>query len=218
MAEKHEDTTEGGAEADSKERQEVAGEDAAALLARIEELENGRKVLEEENFSLKDQCLRIQADADNFRKRLLKEKQESVQAANKQLLVDLLPVLDDFTRAIKSGEVSQDFAAFHGGVVMIEKQLGDLLERRWGLKRFDSVGEEFDSQKHEALYSEERPDHETSLVLEDFMTGYTLHDKVLRAAKVKISMPKQPAAAGDDVNKNTGSAENTENPNPESAG
>jgi molecular chaperone GrpE len=174
--------------------------DAAVLRERIGELEAGVKILEEENFSLKDQCLRIRADADNFRKRLLREKEESIQAANRQLLIDLLPVLDDFTRAIKSGEVSSDFAAFHNGVVMIEKQLTGLLERRWGLKRFDSVGQEFDPQRHEAISSEERPGLEVPMVLEDYMTGYTLHDKILRAAKVRILMPGQPA--GNDENKN----------------
>jgi molecular chaperone GrpE len=184
---------------------------ADALGAMIGELEKCRKALEEENLVLKDQCLRIQADADNFRKRLLREKQESIQAANKQLLIDLLPVLDDFVRAIKSGEVARDFEAFRDGVVMIEKQLVDLLERKWGLKRFDSVGQEFDPQRHEALYSEERSDMEVSMVLEDYMTGYTLHDKILRAAKVKISMPKQPAGAGDVENKNADAPENPEN-------
>ncbi|MDR1931880.1 MAG: nucleotide exchange factor GrpE, partial [Spirochaetales bacterium] len=118
---------------------------------------------------------------------------------------------DDFVRAIKSGEVSRDFTAFHDGIVMIEKQLASLLERKWGLKRFDSVGEEFDPRKHEALYSEERPDHEVSMVLEDYMTGFTLHDKILRAAKVKISMPGTTDSAGvTDENKNAGTPENPE--------
>jgi molecular chaperone GrpE len=192
--------------------QEAAEGDTAGLRAKIEELENSRNVLEEENLSLKDQCLRIRADADNFRKRLLREKQESIQAANKELLTDLLPVLDDFSRAIKSGEVSQDFTAFQNGVAMIERQLADLLERKWGLKRFDSLGQEFDPCRHEALSSEPRPDLEVSTVLEDYMTGYMLHDKILRAAKVKISMPAQrPADAGGDANKNADAPENPEN-------
>jgi molecular chaperone GrpE len=163
--------------------------------AKIAELEEAKKALEEENLSLKDQYLRIKADTDNFRKRLLKEKQESIQFANRQLLTDLLPLLDDFERAIKSAQAAKDFTAFHNGIIMIEKQFADLLDRKWGLKRFVSVGEEFDPQKHEALYSESRPGA-CSMVLEDYMAGYTLHDKVLRAAKVKISLP------GADENKN----------------
>jgi molecular chaperone GrpE len=152
--------------------------------------------LEAENAALKDQVLRTRADADNFRKRLLREKQEAIQFANKQLLLDLLPVLDDFERAIKSGEGSQDFAAFRDGVVIIEKHLTDLLDRKWGLKRFVSVGEEFDPQRHEAVFSEEAPGQAASVVLEDYMKGYTLHDKVVRAAKVKISLPAPAAPSG----------------------
>jgi molecular chaperone GrpE len=166
-----------------------AGAEDAALQAKIAELENSLKTLEEENASLKDQYLRTKADADNFRKRMQKDKQEAIQFGNKQLLLDLLPVLDDFERAIKSGEESQDFTAFRDGVALIEKQFIDLLDRKWGLRRFISVGEEFDPQKHEAVYSEERKDHSASLVLEDYMKGYYLHDKVIRAAKVKISLP-----------------------------
>lgn len=193
-----------------EKREDSPGGGAEALQAKIAELEGAKKTLEEENLSLKDQYLRTKADTDNFRKRLLKEKQEAIQFANRQLLVDLLPVLDDFERAVKSAEASQDFTAFHDGIVMIEKQFGDLLERKWGLARFNSVGEEFDPQKHEALYSEERADHDVSRVLEDYMTGYTLHDKVVRAAKVKISMPTAAQAACEDENKNTDPA------NPES--
>jgi molecular chaperone GrpE len=193
---------------------ENAGENSEAdLQAKITGLEGIRKSLEEENASLKDQYLRTKADTDNFRKRLLREKQEAIQFANKELLVDLLPIMDDFERAIKSPEDSKDFAAFRNGVTMIEKRLVDLLDRKWGLKRFNSVGEEFDPQKHEALYSEKCPDHNVSLVLEDYMTGYSLHDKILRAAKVKISMPGQrdsaaaPADAETDMNKNTDTPE-----------
>ena len=166
-----------------------ADEQKDAGEAKIAELEAAKKALEEENQSLKEQQLRTLADTDNFRKRLLKEKQESIQFANRQLLEDLLPVLDDFERAVKSSEDSRDFTAFHNGVAMIEKQLGDLLERKWGLKRFNSVGEEFDPQKHEALSCEQKADVEVSRVLEDYRTGYTLHDKVFRTARVKIVMP-----------------------------
>ncbi|MDR1625464.1 MAG: nucleotide exchange factor GrpE [Spirochaetia bacterium] len=210
MAENTEEKTENASE-DAVSQEQREGAEGEAAQARIGELESARQALEEENLSLKNQCLLIQADADNFRKRLLREKQESIQAANKQLLTDLLPVLDDFSRAIKSGEVSQDFAAFRSGIAMIEKQLSDLLDRRWGLKRFDSLGQEFDPRRHEALSCEERPGLEASTVLEDYLTGYMLHDKILRAAKVKISMPAQPAGAGDDANKNADAPENPGN-------
>jgi molecular chaperone GrpE len=128
-----------------------------------------------------------------------KEKQENIQFANKQLLLDIIPTLDDFERAIKSGEESQDFTAFHDGILLIEKQFSSLLERKWGLKRFDSRGDTFDPQLHEAITAEPSPDHDTSMVLDDYQKGYLLHDKVLRAAKVKVSLP----VSGDDAKSGT---------------
>ncbi|MFW5644265.1 MAG: nucleotide exchange factor GrpE, partial [Alkalispirochaeta sp.] len=98
-------------------------------------------------------------------------------------------VIDDFERAIRSAEESRDFDSFHDGIVLIENQLTSMLERKWGLARFDSVGEIFDPQKHEAVTTEPRQEHDESIVLEDYQKGYTLHDRVLRSAKVKVSMP-----------------------------
>jgi molecular chaperone GrpE len=152
------------------------------LSARVAELEA-------EVSELKDRYLRKQADFENFRKRMAREKQTAVEFSNKQLLLDIVTIIDDFERAIKSAEESKDFDAFHNGVLLIEKQFTSMLERKWGLTRFDSVGEEFDPQKHEAVATEESPDHGTAVVVEDYQKGYYLHDKVLRSAKVKVSMP-----------------------------
>ena len=173
---------------DDSSRREDAADNAAGV--KISELETRIKNLEEENSSLKDQYLRKQADFENFRKRMQKEKLESIQFANKQLILDIIPTLDDFERAIKSGEESQDFSAFHDGILLIEKQFTNLLERKWGLKRFDSRGNPFDPQLHEAITAEPGPGHDISMVLDDYQKGYLLHDKVLRAAKVKVSLPE----------------------------
>jgi len=159
------------------------------LKTRISELEAGKKALEEENSSLKDQYLRKQADFENFRKRMQKEKQEVVQFSNRQLLLDIVPVLDDFERAIKSAEESKDFNSFHDGILLIERQFYNLLEQKWGLKRMDSKGSLFDPQFHEAIAAVESKEHAQAVVLEDFQKGYLLHDKVIRAAKVKVSLP-----------------------------
>lgn len=156
---------------------------------KIDETQNRIQGLEEEIKVLKDQYLRKQAEFENYRKRMQKEKQETVQFSNKQLLQDLVPIIDDFERAIKSSEDSKDFNAFHDGILLIEKRFSGLLERKWGLLRFDSVGEVFDPTRHEAITTENREDHEQSMVLEDYQKGYLLHDRVLRAAKVKVSIP-----------------------------
>ena len=162
---------------------EVQVTDEVGLLRRrVEELEA-------ENSDLKDQYLRKTADFENYRKRMLREKEEFGQYANRQLLLDIVPIIDDFERAIKSADESKDFDAFHDGVALIEKQFTSMLERKWGLQRFDSVGEEFDPQKHEALTTEELPESDTPTVVEDYQKGYMLHDKVLRSAKVKVALP-----------------------------
>jgi molecular chaperone GrpE len=159
------------------------------LETELLRLKDRLKQAEQENSELKDQYLRKQADFENYRKRSLRDREEAVRFANRQLLLDLAGVIDDFERAIKSAEESEDFTAFYDGVVLIERQLTGMLERKWGLKRFDSEGEVFDPQKHEAVATEPKEDHDESMVLEDYQKGYMLHDRVIRSAKVKVSMP-----------------------------
>ena len=155
--------------------------DAQTLQSRIDELES-------ENTELKNQYLRKQADLENYRKRMIRDKENAVQFANQQILLDMTSIIDDFERAIRSAEESRDYDLFHDGIVLIENQLTNMLERKWGLKRFDSEGDVFDPQKHEAVTTESRDDHEESVVLEDYQKGYMLNDRVLRSAKVKVSI------------------------------
>ena len=147
----------------------ASGDDEGADELEVEQLRARVQELEDENSSLKDQYLRKQAEFENFRKRMTKEKAEAISYANQELLQDLIQIIDDFERAIKSSEESRDFDAFHDGVAMIEKQFTSMLERKWGLIRFDSVGEEFDPQKHEAVMAEESEnDGDKTQVLEEF--------------------------------------------------
>jgi molecular chaperone GrpE len=181
------------------EREEAAGQseiegDPGDAETGLQEVE-GRSSEEierdpvEEIASLQDQLLRKQAEFENFRKRISREKDEMVRYGNSMLLLDIIEIIDDFERAIKSSEESKDFQAFHSGIVMIENQLTSLLEKKWGLTRFDSEGEEFNPEKHQAIAAEEREDHEHAMVLEVYQKGYYLHDRVLRPAKVKVSQP-----------------------------
>jgi len=138
---------------------------------------------------LNDQYLRKAADFENYRKRMNREKQELTEFANQNLLLDLLPVLDDFERATKSAETSRDFASLYEGISMIQKQLGSQLENKWGLKRFDSEGEPFDPNRHEAIQMEKTPEVAEAVVKEDYVKGYLLKERVIRYAKVKVLMP-----------------------------
>ena len=151
--------------------------------------EDTLKALEAENTDLKDKLLRKQADFENFRKRMFREKDDVARYANAALLSDLIGVFDDFERAIRSAEESRDFPSFLQGVSMIEKQLVEMLESRWGLKRFTSVGESFDPGRHEAVLKVEGPADSKPIVIEDYQKGYFLHERVLRPAKVKVMVP-----------------------------
>lgn len=144
--------------------------------------------LESEVSALKDQYLRKLADYENFRKRMFREKDDAIQYANAQILTDLVGVLDDFDRAIKSSELSKDFTSLHDGVGMIQKNLLGLLDSKYGLSRFDSQGAVFDPNVHEAVMSEQG-ECEEPRVVEEFVKGYKLRERVLRSAKVKVRMP-----------------------------
>lgn len=159
------------------------------LQNKVDSLLTENQKLNQELSELKDQYLRKQADFDNFRKRLIRDKEESIQFANKKILEDLVPVIDDFERAIKSSEDSKDFQLLHDGIQLIEKQLVNMLEKKWGLIRFDSLDQEFDPQKHEAVSAEPREGDEVQKVIEEYQKGFLLNDRVLRTAKVKVSMP-----------------------------
>ncbi|WP_319560873.1 nucleotide exchange factor GrpE [Marispirochaeta sp.] len=171
----------------------------------LETLRNRIQELEAENSELKSQYLRKSADFENFRKRMFREKEESVKYANTNLLSDIVNIIDDFERAIKSSQESRDFEMFHSGIELIEKQFTGMLERNWGLKRFESEGEIFDPQKHEAIGMEEREGLQDQMVIEDYQKGYMLHDRVLRHAKVKVGVPKAASSEDQDdqeLNKN----------------
>ena len=145
--------------------------------------------LEAQLAETRDLLLRKVADFENYRKRVNMEKQSAIEFANQSLLLDIIPIIDDFERAILVGENSSDYTAFLEGVKMIEKRLTSQLETKWGLKRFNSAGETFDPNLHEALMMEKSPDISEAVVQEDLMKGYMLKDRVIRAAKVKVLMP-----------------------------
>ena len=161
--------------------------------------EERMRTLSAEVVDLKDKLLRKQADFENFRKRMLREREDAARYANATLLSDLIGLIDDFERAIHSGEESKDLTSFLQGVTMIEKQLVEMLETRYGLKRFSSVGETFDPNRHEAVQRVEGPVDARPTVVEDYQKGYYLHERVLRPARVKVMVPAQgdSAASGD---------------------
>jgi len=188
----------------AEEQQEVLDE---AEGSGQDELMETIEALKQENSELKDQYLRKHADFENYRKRMAREKADSVKYGNQELLKDLIEVIDNFDRAIKSSEDSQDFNSFKEGISMIEQQFTSMLENKWSLRKMESKGSEYDPNSHEALMMEESSDIEVPTVLEDFQAGYTLYDRVLRPAKVKVGKPAAPAAQDDGKKEEASDAE-----------
>ncbi len=159
---------------------------------KVETAEGGEDriaALEREIADLKDQLLRRAADYENFRKRMAREREDAVKYANQMLLLDLVPVIDGFERAIMSAESSREFEKLHDGIVLIERQLTAMLEKKWELKRFESKGHAFDPERHHAIAAEERPGVEAATVVEEYQKGYLFRDRVLRPASVKVAQP-----------------------------
>lgn len=126
---------------------------------------------------------------ENTKKRLQTEKDKSVKLANKGLLTDLLDVLDNFARAFSAAASDESAAAVIDGVKMIENQLVSLLANKYDVKAFESVGELFDPEKHEAIALGEATENGEQVVLTEYQKGYTWGEAILRTAKVVVSAP-----------------------------
>lgn len=129
---------------------------------------------------------RLQADFDNYRKRTQKEKEETVKYAAEKVIAALLPVLDNFERAMASTQTAQDFAGFAQGVEMILKQMQNVLTKE-GLTSINALGETFDPNLHDAVMQVDSEDYPENTVIEELQKGYYLKDKVLRPSMVKVS-------------------------------
>lgn len=133
---------------------------------------------------LNDRYLRTLADFENFRKRTDREKEDFRKYAMANVLRDLLPVLDNFDRALDHAEEGDDF---HRGVLLIYKQLWDVLQKN-GVKTIDEVNVRFNPNIHEAVMREENPDVPSQTVTAILQKGYYLHDRLLRPALVKVAV------------------------------
>jgi molecular chaperone GrpE len=160
-----------------KKSKKVIGKDKSA--EKIEELEN---IIAQKN----DQFLRLQAEFDNYRKRTLKEKMELTKTAGESILVNILPVIDDFERALKSMETATDLNPVKEGVELIFKRFSDFVKQN-GVKEIDAFEKVLDTDQHEAITKIPAPTEELKGKIVDVVQkGYMLNDKVIRFAKVVI--------------------------------
>jgi molecular chaperone GrpE len=138
----------------------------------------------EENRQLKDRYMRTLADFENYRKRADREKTEFFKYALGEVLRDLIPLLDNFDRALEHAGEGDDF---HKGVALIYKQMWDVLKRH-GLRPIEQSGVPFDPKIHEAVVREENPSVPSHTVVAILQKGYFLHDRLLRPAMVKVAV------------------------------
>lgn len=130
-----------------------------------------------------EKYLRLMADFENFRMRTEKEKAEVYSFANEKIMTDMLPVIDNFERAL---EVECQDQAYVDGVQMIFKQLTDILKKS-GLEEIEALGHDFDPNFHHAVLTDSNPDFDSGMVTEVLQKGYTMNGKVIRPAMVKVN-------------------------------
>jgi molecular chaperone GrpE len=169
---------------------EGGGPDKAELIATRSEL----KRVETENAELKDRLARRQADFDNYRKRVERERSETYNRVVADVAAKLLPVVDNLKRAldaeasVKAAE-SDEFRHFLSGVDLISKQLNGVLDAL-GITAITAVGEQFDPHIHEAVATEPTDDYAPDTVMQEIVAGYRIGDKLIRPALVKVAARK----------------------------
>ena len=166
------------------------GPDKAELIATRAEL----KRVETENAELKNQLARRQADFENYRKRVERERSETYNRVVADIATKLLPVVDNLKRALEAeasveSSESDEFRHFLSGVDLIYKQLNGVLEAL-GVKPIAAVGEQFNPHIHEAVVTEATDEFEPDTVMQEIVAGYRLGDKLIRPALVKVATRK----------------------------
>jgi len=164
------------------------------LENKLSELEILRQSFEEKKKladSYYDQLLRLGAEFDNYRKRVEKEKDELIEFGKQELVVKLLGILDSFDLAvISTRNEKNEEKSIREGIELIHKQLRELLEKE-GVKKLETVGQQFDPDLHHALEYQESDEHNDNQILKEIRPGYLFHDRVIRPAMVVVAKAKK---------------------------
>jgi molecular chaperone GrpE len=175
------------------------GEPQAAPPSELDALRKKVEELQALADSYKDQFLRKAAEFENFKRRTEADVANLIRNANESLILLLLPILNDFMRSLKAGSENKDYDAFYKGIELIYSKFSKILEQQ-GLVPFESVGKPFDVEYHDALLQMPKEGVPPHTVIEEVERGYKLNDKVLRHAKVIVSMPPAPAEETETTN------------------
>ncbi len=179
---------------DSNETEEHKEENFSAeeeVVEIVEEVLDPLEQKEKEVIELKEDMMRLRAETDNFRKRLSKEKEDSVRYANEKVFKDLVPIYDNLKRALEAPDINVQ--SLKEGVDMIGKQFLSFLDKHH-VKPIEALGETFDPNLHEVLSQIESAEHEEDVIIDEFGKGYYIHDRVLMPSKVVTSKKPQPAS------------------------
>jgi molecular chaperone GrpE len=165
---------------------EANAQEQSGQAVEVENAPSAADMLKEELSLANDKYLRLYAEFDNFRRRTIKEREEARKMEGKDLMAALLPVLDDFDRALRSMENVTDVAPVKEGVELIQNKLKNTLTQK-GLKPMEAIGNPFDPDLHEAITNIPAPSEEwKGKVIDEMEKGYYLNDKVVRFAKVIV--------------------------------
>jgi molecular chaperone GrpE len=173
---------------DSSELEQSAESVAADTAKANAELAKLTADLEE----LRQTLLRRQADFDNYRKRIEKERFEDAKRATARVVEGLIPVIDGFEHALAAHREAE-YESYRKGFELIYKQLLDHLAKL-GVERLDPVGKPFDPHLHQAVDRAETKDHDDGTILQVFQPGYVFHGRVLRPAMVRVAVHPNPAS------------------------
>ncbi|MBU0634351.1 MAG: nucleotide exchange factor GrpE [Candidatus Omnitrophica bacterium] len=185
------DKKEDGMENDATQEALSQGQDSPARTIEIPEKEYLElKGKEKEACDSNERILRLQADFDNIRKRMERDRIEFLKFADEEVMSELIPFVDDFQRAFSAADNTKDFNVLHRGVEMILNHLLELLKKK-GVCAIEAVGKKFDPKYHEAVLQVESDEYPENTVIEQMQKGYLYNDRVLRTAKVKVSKPKE---------------------------
>ena len=171
-----EDAAKDAADAAAPDAQEAPEDDASALKAQVESLQ---AALAEKDNRVK----RLQADFENFRRRTSKEREELANVVAQDLLKGMLPILDNFDRAMAAEQ--KDSASFQKGVEMIYTQLHETLKND-GLEPIETAGQKFDPNFHQAVMRVENPDLEDDTIAQELQKGYIVKGRVIRPSMVQV--------------------------------
>jgi molecular chaperone GrpE len=164
----------------------VENTDAPAVETEQAPELSAEEKLQGEVQQLNDKYLRLYAEFDNYKRRTQKERVELLQTAGKDVIVSLLPVLDDFNRALKAMETATEVAPVKEGILLVSTKLKNTLAQK-GLKDLESINQPFNTDFHEAITNIPAPsDDLKGKVIDEVEKGYTLNDNVIRFAKVVV--------------------------------